>query len=81
MLLAGGPFNTRILAKGPQTATTAEDALRGLLDVTCEALEWYSENLLGKMRNAEECAEGRVDFAMVEGGFRFAAEKRILVRR
>ncbi|CZT14068.1 uncharacterized protein RCC_00043 [Ramularia collo-cygni] len=78
-LLCRSP-NVRIIASSP-LAPTAEDALDGLLLVTCEALEWYTENLLGTMKNAEKCAGGSVDYGMVEGGFQFAAEQRILAER
>lgn len=76
-LLCGGPIS-RIIATGPLTIN-ANSALSGLLSVTCEALEWYTENLLGTMENSEECSNGNVDYSMIVGGFHFAAEQRILV--
>lgn len=76
-LLCGAPF-ARIIASGPLTAN-ANSALSGLLSVTCEALEWYTENLLGTMKNPEKCNVGRVDYDMIVGGFHFAAEQRIVI--
>jgi hypothetical protein len=77
MLLCGGPI-PKIVQQGPH-ANNVHNALCRLLVVTCSALEWYTENLLGTMHDPEECANGAVDHTMIEEGFHFAAEQRIVV--
>jgi hypothetical protein len=77
--LVGSP-TVRIVASGP-LASNAHHALCGLLSVTCEALSWYTDNMLGEMESKEECAKGAVDYSMVVAGYNFAAERRVIVRQ
>ncbi|KAK4614052.1 hypothetical protein CLAFUW4_09679 [Fulvia fulva] len=76
LLLFGSPLSRSIAARGPP-CESVERALAGLLDVTSEALSWYTETLLGELKHGEACAGGAIDFHMVEAGFHFSAEERL----
>ncbi|KAK4497633.1 hypothetical protein PRZ48_010286 [Zasmidium cellare] len=86
LLLYTDNRTTKIVAKGPASASSsdgsgdqAEQALRGLLDVTSEALGWYTTTLLGEVENSEEVAGGgELDLVMVETGFHFVAVERCM---
>ena len=76
-LVAGHALARSIAARGPKS-TCLTSALEGLLHVTSEALGWYTETLLGEIKNKEETDKGVVNFGMVEDGFHFAHVQRAM---
>lgn len=77
VLVSGHVLARSIAARGPKAACLTS-ALEGLLHVTSEALGWYTETLLGEIKNKEETDKGVVNFGMVEEGFHFAHVQRAM---